>query len=204
MSAVSFHETKSFTCGEGGALVLNDPADVERANILYEKGTDRRAFEDGRVDKYTWRDTGSSFGMSDILAAYLLGQLEARDAILAKRRAVVERYHELLAPEADALGFEVPVMPGYRDYAYHLYYVLLEDADARSRVQKALRAEGIQASFHFVPLHDSDGGRRFRARDTDCPVTDEVTGRLLRLPVHNALTPADAERISEALLEALR
>jgi dTDP-4-amino-4,6-dideoxygalactose transaminase len=204
MSAVSFHETKSFTCGEGGALVLNDPADVERANILYEKGTDRRAFEDGRVDKYTWRDTGSSFGMSDILAAYLLGQLEARDAILAKRRAVVERYQERLAPEAAELGFEVPVMPGYRDYAYHLYYVLLEDADARARVQKGLRAAGVQASFHFVPLHDSDGGRRFRAKDTDCPVTDEVCARLLRLPVHNALTVDDADRISDALLEALR
>jgi dTDP-4-amino-4,6-dideoxygalactose transaminase len=204
ISAVSFHETKSFTCGEGGALVLNDPADVERANILYEKGTDRRAFEDGRVDKYTWRDTGSSFGMSDILAAYLLGQLEARDAILAKRRAIVERYHERLAPEAAALGFEVPVMPGYRDYAYHLYYVLLEDADARSRVQKALRAAGVQASFHFVPLHDSDGGRRFRAYDTDCPVTDEITSRLLRLPVHNALTVDDADRVIDAFLDALR
>jgi dTDP-4-amino-4,6-dideoxygalactose transaminase len=204
LSAVSFHETKSFTCGEGGALVLNDPADVDRANILYEKGTDRRAFEDGRVDKYTWRDTGSSFGMSDILAAYLLGQLEARDVILAKRRAVVERYQERLAPEAAALGFEVPVMPGYRDYAYHLYYVLLEDTEARTRVQHALRAAGVQASFHFVPLHDSDGGRRFRARDTDCPVTDEITSRLLRLPVHNALTPDDADRISDAFLAALR
>jgi len=204
MSAVSFHETKSFTCGEGGALVLNDPADVDRANVLYEKGTDRRAFEDGRVDKYTWRDTGSSFGMSDILAAYLLGQLEAWETILAKRRAVVERYQERLAPESAALGFEVPAMPGYRDYAYHLYYVLLEDADARTRVQKAMREAGIQASFHFVSLHDSDGGRRFRARDTDCPVTDEITNRLLRLPVHNALTLDDADRISDAFLNALR
>ena len=203
MSAVSFHETKSFTCGEGGALVLNDPADVERANILYEKGTDRRAFERGTVDKYTWRDTGSSFGMSDILAAYLLGQLEARDAILAKRRAVVERYQERLGPEAAALGFEVPVMPGARDYAYHLYYVLLEDTDTRTRVQGALRAAGVQASFHFVPLHDSEGGRRFRAYDSDCPVTDEITSRLLRLPVHNALTPDDADRISDAFLAAL-
>ena len=203
MSAVSFHETKSFTCGEGGALVLNDPADVDRANVLYEKGTDRRAFEDGRVDKYTWRDTGSSFGMSDILAAYLLAQLEARDTILAKRRAVVERYHQRLAPEAEARGFEVPVMPGGRDYAYHLYYVLLEGPEQRTRVQAALRAAGIGSAFHFVPLHDSDGGRRFRARETDCPVTDEIAGRLLRLPVHNALTPDDADRISDALLAAL-
>ncbi len=203
MSAVSFHETKSFTCGEGGALVLNDPADVDRANVLYEKGTDRRAFEDGRVDKYTWRDTGSSFGMSDILAAYLLGQLEAREAILSKRRAVVERYQARLEPAAAALGFEVPAMPGGRDYAYHLYHVLLDGPDTRTRVSKSLAEGGVRAAFHFVPLHDSDGGRRFRAYDTDCPVTDEVAGRLLRLPVHNAMTVDDADRVVDALLAAL-
>jgi dTDP-4-amino-4,6-dideoxygalactose transaminase len=204
MSAVSFHETKSFTCGEGGALVLNDPADVDRANVLYEKGTDRRAFEDGTVDKYTWRDVGSSFGMSDILAAYLLAQMEARTSILAKRRAVVERYHEVLAPEAAALGFEVPAMPGGRDYAYHLYYVLLDGPETRARVTKALGEAGIRAAFHFVPLHDSVGGLRYGLGTADCPVTDDVAGRLLRLPVHNALTPADADRVSQALLDALR
>ena len=95
-------------------------------------------------------------------------------------------------------------MPGGRDYAYHLYYVLLDGPETRSRVTKALGAAGIRTAFHFVPLHDSDGGRRFRARATDCPVTDEIAGRLLRLPVHNALTPADADRVSEALLDALR
>ena len=143
--------------------------------------------------------------MSDILAAYLLGQLEAREAILAKRRAVVERYHERLAPEAAALGFEVPVMPGARDYAYHLYYVLLQDADERARVHEGAAVRPASApSSTSCPLHDSDGGRRFRAYDSDCPVTDEITGRLLRLPVHNALTPDDADRISDAFLAALR
>ena len=183
MSAVSFHETKSFTCGEGGALVLNDPADVDRANILYEKGTDRRAFEDGRVDKYTWRDTGSSFGMSDILAAYLLGQLEARDTILAKRRAVVERYQERPGPRGRRAGLRGAGharRPGLR-----LPPVLRAPGGRRHPHPGARRRcgpPGVQASFHFVPLHDSDGGRRFRARDTDCPVTDEITSRLLRLP----------------------
>jgi dTDP-4-amino-4,6-dideoxygalactose transaminase len=204
MSTLSFHETKSFTCGEGGALVLNDPADVDRAHVLYQKGTDRRAFELGLVAKYTWKDVGSSFGMSDILAAYLLGQLEAREAILAKRRAVVERYQQMLEPEATALGFEVPATPGDRDYAYHLYYVLLADLDTRTRVTAELRRQGIGAAFHFVPLHDSDAGRRFAAGASHCPVTDEIAGRLLRLPLHNALTPADAERVSEALLDTLR
>jgi dTDP-4-amino-4,6-dideoxygalactose transaminase len=203
MSTLSFHETKSFTCGEGGALVLNDPADVDRAHVLYEKGTDRRAFELGQVAKYTWQDLGSSFGLSDILAGYLLGQLEAREAILAKRRAVVERYQQLLAPEAERLGFEVPRTPGSRDYAYHLYYVLLDGPETRSRVTRTLADAGIRSAFHFVPLHDSVGGRRFAARPTECPVTEEIAGRLLRLPVHNALTPADAERVADALLEAL-
>ena len=140
--------------------------------------------------------------LSDILAAFLLAQLEARDAILAApgRR---ERYQERLAPEAAVRGFDVPVMPGGRDYAYHLYYVLLEDAETRTRVTEALRVAGIRAVFHFVPLHDSDGGRRFRARETDCPVTEDVAARLLRLPVHNALSVADADRISDALLAAL-
>ena len=172
--------------------------------VLHEKGTDRWAFEHGQVDRYTWQDTGSSFGMSDILAAHLLGQLEARDAILARRRAVIERYQERLAPDAADLGFTVPVTPGGRDAAHHLYYVLLEDAETRTRVTRFLQAAGIQAAFHFVPLHDSDGGRRFRVRETACPVTEDVTARLLRLPVHNALTPADADRVSDALLAALR
>jgi len=204
MSTVSFHETKSFICGEGGALVLNRPEDVDRANVLYEKGTDRRAFEDGTVDKYTWRDLGSSFGMSDILAAYLLAQLEARESILAKRRAVVERYQENLAPEAASLGFEVPATPGARDYAYHLYYVLLDGPETRTRVTRSLREQGIRTAFHFVPLHDSEGGRRYGTGKPDCPVTDEIAGRLLRLPVHNALTMAQCDRVSEALLTALR
>ena len=132
--------------------------------------------------------------MSDILAAYLLGQLEARDAILAKRRAVVERYQELLAPEAEALGFEVPVMPGYRDYAYHLYYVLLEDADDPVAGPEGAAGAGVQASFHFVPLHDSDGGRASGPGTPTARSPTRSTSRLLRLPVHNALTPTDADR----------
>jgi dTDP-4-amino-4,6-dideoxygalactose transaminase len=117
---------------------------------------------------------------------------------------VVERYQARLEPEAAALGFEVPAMPGARDYAYHLYYVLLDGPDTRTQVSKALSEAGVRAAFHFVPLHDSDGGRHYRARDTDCPVTDEVAGRLLRLPVHNAMTVDDADRVVDALLSALR
>ena len=142
-------------------------------------------------------------GMSDILAAYLLAQMEARRTILARRGALVERYQQILAPEAGTRGFEVPAMPGDREYAYHLYYVLLDGPETRARVTAALAAAGIRAAFHFVPLHDSEGGRRYGVGPSHCPVTEDIAGRLLRLPVHNAMTTADAERVSFALLDAL-
>lgn len=202
-STLSFHETKNFVCGEGGALVLNDPADVERAHVLHDKGTDRRAFELGQVDKYSWKDTGSSFGLSDILAAYLLGQLERRDAILAKRRRVFERYEEALAPLAADLGFRTPTVPADRDPAWHMYYVLLPDRATRDHVIRSLRSQDIHPTFHYVPLHSSEGGRRFAAHDAACPVTDDVSGRLVRLPFHNALSDGDAARVVEAFVAAL-
>jgi dTDP-4-amino-4,6-dideoxygalactose transaminase len=202
-ATLSFHETKNFVCGEGGALVLNDPADVERAHVLYDKGTNRRAFILGEVDKYSWKDTGSSFGLSDILAAYLLAQLEQRDRILSKRRAVFERYDQHLAPLGPELGFRTPVVPADRDAAWHMYYVLLEDRATRDRVLDTMRAHDIHPTFHYIPLHTSDGGYRFAARLSDCPVTTSVSGRLLRLPFHNALTADDVDRVVETFLACL-
>jgi dTDP-4-amino-4,6-dideoxygalactose transaminase len=202
-ATLSFHETKNFVCGEGGALVLNDPADVERAHVLYDKGTNRRAFMLGQVDKYSWKDTGSSFGLSDILAAYLLAQLEQRDRILSKRRAVFERYDQHLAPLGPELGFRTPVVPADRDAAWHMYYVLLEDRATRDRVLDTMRAHDIHPTFHYIPLHTSDGGYRFAARLSDCPVTTSVSGRLLRLPFHNALTADDVDRVVETFLACL-
>jgi dTDP-4-amino-4,6-dideoxygalactose transaminase len=203
-STFSFHETKNIVCGEGGALVVNDPADLERAWVLYDKGTNRRAFMEGQVDKYSWRDTGSSFGLSDTLAGHLLGQLEARETIQAKRRRVHERYVDLLAEPCEELGVRLPVVPPASDPAYHLFHLLLPDAATRNRVMQEMREEGVQATFHYVPLHDSEGGRRFAARPTECPVTTDVSSRLLRLPFHNNLTDAEAERVTEVLLRALR
>ena len=158
---LSFHETKNFVCGEGGALIVNHPEDVDRAYIAYEKGTNRRAFFKGDVDKYTWKDTGSSFGLSDILAAYLLAQLEQRERILAKRRTVFERYDALLNPLAKELGIVTPHIPPDRECAWHMYYILLPDMDTRDLVLKRMTAQGIHSTFHYVPLHSSDGGRRF-------------------------------------------
>jgi dTDP-4-amino-4,6-dideoxygalactose transaminase len=203
-ATLSFHETKNFMCGEGGALLVNDERDVERAWVLYDKGTNRRAFMSGEVDRYTWCDTGSSFGLSDVLAAYLLGQLEQRERILAKRRAVHERYAELLAPHAEELGFRLPVVPPDRTPAYHMFFVLLDRREVRDEVLRAMRERGVGAVFHYVPLHSSPAGRRFAARPASCPVTDDVSGRILRLPFFNDISEAEIERVVETFLSALQ
>ena len=202
-AALSFHETKNFICGEGGALILNDDADVDRAHTLWHKGTNRRAFMLGEVDKYTWQDTGSSFGLSDVLAGFLHGQLQGRHSILAKRRAVFDRYLQLLEPWADRLGLRLPVIPSDCQQAYHMFYVLLPDEETRNGVLASMHASGVHATFHYVPLHRSPGGRQFAARDVDCPVSEDISGRLLRLPFFTTLSDAQAERVVDKLLDAL-
>lgn len=199
----SFHETKNFVCGEGGALVINDSSDVDRARVLYDKGTDRKAFLLGQVDKYSWKDTGSSFGLSDVLAAYLLAQLECKDTILAKRRTVFDRYQAMLAPRADSLGISLPVVPADCEPAYHMFYVLAQDRETRDRALADMRSDNVQPTFHYVPLHSSDAGRRFAAYQTDCPVTDDISSRLLRLPFHNNLSESQAERVVDSLVRSV-
>ncbi|MGH3471562.1 MAG: dTDP-4-amino-4,6-dideoxygalactose transaminase [Nocardioidaceae bacterium] len=202
LASQSFHETKNFTCGEGGALVINEPQYVDRARVLYDKGTNRRAFFLGQVDKYSWKDTGSSFGLSDTLAAYLCAQLERHEVIQAKRKAVFDRYADLLAPHAAALGVRLPMVPPDCESAYHMYYLLLPDRRTRDSVLAGMRERGVQATFHYVPLHSSEAGRRFAARPTECPVSDDISGRLLRLPFYNNLTDAEAHRVVDALVGA--
>lgn len=199
----SFHETKNISCGEGGALLINDARYVDRARVLYDKGTNRQAFFLGQVDKYSWKDTGSSFGLSDLLAAYLLGQLEQRDPIQARRRAIYERYERLLQPAVE-LGCRLPVIPDGSDSAYHMFYVLLPDRERRNAVLELMGQHGVKATFHYVPLHSSDAGRRFAARTEECPVTDDISGRLLRLPFFNSLSDPQVDRVAEVFLEALR
>ena len=202
-AAQSFHETKNFVCGEGGALLLNEARDVDRARVLYDKGTNRRAFLLGQVDKYSWKDTGSSFGLADVLAAYLLAQLEKREVIQAKRRAVHEAYERGLAPFADDLGFQLPLCPPDRESAYHMFYVLLPDRETRNHVLASLRDENVVATFHYVPLDSSDAGRKFAARTTECPVSEDISGRLLRLPFFNDLGAAEIDRVLGAFLSSL-
>ncbi|MEI2714565.1 MAG: dTDP-4-amino-4,6-dideoxygalactose transaminase [Nocardioides sp.] len=200
----SFHETKNFTCGEGGALVVRDEADVARAWICYDKGTDRQAFLQGQIDKYSWRDTGSSFGMADTLAASLVAQLRAREWVQEKRRGIFEGYLARLGPLVDDLGVTLPHVPADCLPAYHLFHVLLPEAERRREVMGAMKADGVNTTFHYVPLHDSDGGRAFAARPTECPVTTDVSSRLVRLPFHHHLTDTDLDRVVETFVRAVR
>lgn len=204
MSTLSFHETKNFSCGEGGALVLNSSVDVDNAHIFLDKGTNRRAFMLGQVDKYTWQSTGSSFGLSDLNAAYLLAQLQARDDVLRERHRVATTYRELISPIADEFGLQLPaVVPGTTP-ADHMFFVLFSTSAQRDDVLQSLRSAGVHATFHYVPLHSSPAGRRFTDRRTECPVTDDVSSRLLRLPFYNELEGPSIERVVAALVEALQ
>ena len=183
--------------------MLNEDRDLDRAWVLYEKGTDRRAFFQGMVDKYSWRDSGSSFALAEILAGYLLAQLEQREEIQSRRRRVFEAYVAGLAPYADELGLRLPVVPEHCEPAYHLFHLLLPDHETRTRVMAAMKDDGIQTTFHYVPLHDSPAGREFAARETECPVSVDVSRRLLRLPFHNALSEVDTDRVLSSLVRAL-
>lgn len=201
-ATLSFHETKNFICGEGGALIVNDEADISRVHTLIDKGTNRREFLLGNVDKYSWRDTGSSFGLSDLLAAYLVAQLEGAEEILRKRAAVSDRYMRALTPFSERLGLQLPHVPEHGTSAHHMLYVLLPTNEARNAVLRTMKARGVQATFHYVPLHSSEAGRRFSDSHHACPMTDDVSGRLLRLPYYNDLTPSDQDYVVEVFIDA--
>jgi dTDP-4-amino-4,6-dideoxygalactose transaminase len=201
MSTQSFHETKNFSCGEGGALIVNDPAFVERAEIIREKGTNRSRFFRGQVDKYTWVDVGSSYLPSDILAAILLAQLEQRTAIQERRRKIWDTYHQNLQAWAPERGITLPTVPANCEQAYHLYYMLLPSLDIRQALIEHLRARDIYAVFHYLPLHTSEVGRRLGGKEGDCPVTEAVADRLLRLPFYYELSEQDQMRVIDALFE---
>lgn len=203
-STLSFHETKNFTCGEGGALIVNEEADMARSFVLRDKGTDRTAFQMGLVDKYSWKDTGSSFGLSDLLAAYLLAQLEDRNEVLAERSRVTETYREMLEPLQEELGFTVPAVPEDCVPGHHMFHVLVDTPERRKATLQRMHEDGVQATFHYVPLHSADAGRKFSDGQQDCPVTDDVSARLIRLPYFNALTFDECALVVDAFTTALR
>jgi len=199
LATQSFHETKNLHCGEGGALLINDPAYIERAEIIREKGTNRSRFFRGQVDKYTWVDIGSSYLPSDLLAAFLLAQLESLETIQEKRKRIWDGYMHGLANWAKAGGIRLPVVPEQCEQAFHMFYILLPSLGSRQRLIAHLAERGIMSVFHYLPLHLSEMGLRMGRKRGDCPVTEDASDRLLRLPFYNDLGPDDQNRVIDAV-----
>jgi dTDP-4-amino-4,6-dideoxygalactose transaminase len=201
LSTLSFHETKNFTCGEGGALLLNDRSLIERAEIIREKGTNRSRFFRGQVDKDPWVDVGSSYLPADLLAAMLLGQLEARERIQSARRGIWEYYATNLAGWAADQDVQLPFVPAHAEQAYHMFYMLMPSLAERQRLIAHLKVRNIQSAFHYQPLHLSAMGLQMGGHEGECPVTERVADTLLRLPFYNRLNESDLHRVVSAVQE---
>jgi dTDP-4-amino-4,6-dideoxygalactose transaminase len=199
LATQSFHETKNVSCGEGGALVINEAQYIERAEIIREKGTNRSRFFRGQVDKYTWVDIGSSYLPSDMLAAFLYAQLEAYQVIQERRKRIWETYYRQLQAWAVQNAVRLPIVPPYCEHSYHMFYLLLPSLAARQGLIEHLKQHGILSVFHYQPLHLSEMGRRFGGAEGDCPVTEDISQRLLRLPFYTGLEEDEQERVVEAI-----
>ncbi len=199
LAALSFHETKNVIAGEGGALLINDPELIERAEIIREKGTNRSQFFRGQVDKYTWVDVGSSYLPGEIIAAFLAAQLEDADAITRRRLAIWDRYHAAFAPLEAAGLVQRPEVPLNCVHNAHMYYLLLPSLAARTAFIERLKAAGIQSVFHYVPLHEAPAGRHYGRASGELPVTCELSDRLVRLPLWLGLE----ERLDEVITAAM-
>jgi dTDP-4-amino-4,6-dideoxygalactose transaminase len=204
LGTLSFHETKNVTCGEGGALLVNDPALVDRAEIIKDKGTNRARFFKGQVDKYTWVDIGSSYGLSDLAAAFLWGQLELCEAITAQRQQIWRRYHDAFAELEDEGRVRRPHVPEHCRPNGHLYYLLLTDETERDRVIATLADVSINAVFHYVPLHSSPAGQRYGRVAGHMSVTDDISARLVRLPIWADMSDTDVDRVISTPIDAVQ
>lgn len=202
MATQSFHETKNISCGEGGALLLNDARFCERAEIIREKGTNRSRFFRGQIDKYSWVDLGSSYVMSDILAAYLFGQLKSADQIQSDRRRLWDHYDGQLSKWASDQGVRRPVIPPHCEQAYHMYYLLMATPGDRSAFIEHLKMRGISAVFHYLPLHLSEyASSRWGGKSGDCPIAEDVSERIVRLPFYSGMTEAEQALVVSAVRE---
>jgi dTDP-4-amino-4,6-dideoxygalactose transaminase len=197
--ALSFHATKNVSCGEGGALILNDDRDVARAEIIREKGTDRARFLRGDVQKYSWVDLGSSYSLSEICAAYLYAQLEQSEAVTERRLAICAAYRIALAPLAAEGILQLPPHILQQRENGHIFYLLTDSAARRTALLAFLKDRGIDASFHYVPLHSSPAGRRFGRVSGPMAVTDKVSQTILRLPVFASMTDTQVEQVCAAV-----
>lgn len=202
MGAYSFHETKNIIAGEGGALLVNDPALAERAEIIREKGTNRSQFFRGQVDKYTWVDIGSSYLPGEVIAAFLWAQMEEADAITARRLAIWDTYHAALAPLEAEGRLRRPIVPAHCQHNAHMYYILLESLEKRTELIAALKGYGINTVFHYVPLHSAPYGLTHSRHQGDMGYTDQLSNRLLRLPLWVGLE-AEQSRVLQALRETV-
>lgn len=201
LATQSFHETKNITCGEGGALLINDARLIERAEIIREKGTDRSRFFRGQVDKYSWVDIGSSYVMSDVLAAFLFAQLEVWTSIQAKRQQIWNYYDQHLRSWAQQHAVDCPVMPAHCEQSYHMYYLVMPSLETRQALIEFLKSRGILGVFHYMPLHLSTVGQRMGGRPGICPVSETKSERLIRLPFFNKLSRDDRDRVIAAIRE---
>jgi dTDP-4-amino-4,6-dideoxygalactose transaminase len=201
LGAYSFHDTKNYVSGEGGALCINSPEFIERAEIIREKGTNRSQFFRGEVDKYSWVDVGSSYIPAEIVCAFLLAQLEAMDVITARRRDVYQFYLQNLSALEEREWLSIPRAPSGCESNYHMFYVLLGDGKTRDELMAHLKRNGISAVFHYIPLHSSTMGKTFGYSEGDLPITEDLSARLLRLPFFPEITEAEQSRVVSCLSE---
>lgn len=197
LACLSFHETKNLTMGEGGALVINDPGLIEQAEIIREKGTNRTAFKKGCVDKYTWVSSGSSYLPSDILAAYLWAQLEDYNLIQSNRHFIWDHYYTWLYGWAHDNGIRLPYVPDNCQQAYHMFYLILPSNKDRDRFIAEMKAQGIMACFHYIPLHLSPMGERLGYRQGEFPIAEDMASRLVRLPFYTDMTVQEQDYVIE-------
>jgi len=201
MATQSFHETKNISSGEGGALLINDPKYIERAEIIREKGTNRSHFFRGMADKYTWVDIGSSYLPSEMISAMLLAQLEARERIQIKRKAIWSTYFQELSVWAEEFGIQLPYVPDYCEHPGHIFYLLMPNLEVRTRFISWMKSQGILCVFHYLPLHLSDMGLQLGSKPGDYPVTEEISDRLVRLPLFYDLTENELLFVIETALK---
>ena len=201
MATQSFHETKNVSCGEGGALLINDPEYIERAEIIREKGTNRSRFFRGQVDKYTWVDVGSSYLPSEVLAGILCAQLENVDKIQKRRGKIWNRYNNELNAWAEENGVGLPQVPSYCDQPFHMFYMIMPSLEKRTDFISSLKEKGIMSVFHYLPLNSSEMGMKLGAKPGDCPVTEDISDRLVRLPLFYNMTDDEQTRVIEEILK---
>ncbi len=199
LATQSFHETKNISCGEGGAILINDAVLNERAEIIREKGTNRSRFFRGLIDKYTWVDVGSSYLPSEVLAAVLFAQLEARDSIQQRRKDIWQAYAQCLAGWALEHAVRFPVIPDYCEQPYHMFYMLMPSLEVRTRFLAWMKSKGVICVFHYLPLHLSDMGISFGGKPGDCPVTEDISDRLARLPMFYNMEQTDLDYVIEQI-----